>query len=312
MSAESIIRGNFTKFDSFYLFLIFVMGGLLLWYNTNSPSSYTAAYVPFLFFNLLLVLFALAAQKIPDLKSLPFAFLGFGELDQPVFGKFKRSDVALAAGTLFGLFLAFQNILGLNLFQLAAPTLAITDPTANLFMSSIGVAILEESATVATVMPSLANFIAQAGLAGALATTSILTYFFFAGFATIASVGLLLLAFYLRAAKIKNAAIILGIAIFLDGCWFALLHLNAYSSYGAGSPDYIRTLLFAFVFRVIADIMNVSLMSVVPSITAHIINNAVAVGSRLDMGWLTFAPYVFWVIFIYIISRKGWSRTDAV
>jgi len=304
MAQFNILEGEFTRTDrAIFIVLWLVIGFILLWFNTNSPSTYTQVYVPAYLLTSFIIIMGVIAQQVGVLKDISTAIFGFGDLNEKVVGNFDRGTVALAVGTIFGLILTAKLLIGTQfaIAPIAAPKLAITDATQNLFMTSFMVGIMEEMLSVGAIMPSTANAIYQIGISPFLVLAAPVSFFFYTAYSLLAPIFLLLMAFMLRNVQIRQAGLIIGLAIFIDSGVFSILHQSAYSGQ---YPDPTQALFTAFVFRAIADIINISMQSIVPSITAHIINNSIVQSATLasqgiHLGFITVVPYVMWVIFVY-------------
>lgn len=266
MGIEQIKTGSISKLDIFAGSMILgVIALVLLTLNSVNPSNFTAVYVPVFILSFIFFILAVFASTDRGAKILPFAAYGFGDLK-------KNFIVLVGVGLIFGAILVSGTLSSKSILEVSVPKLGVSDPAQNVFLAAFIVPFIEEGTTAMTVLPSIANVIAQGGLGFMLATVGVLSFFWFSGYNFISFIILLSLAYILRNNKTNNLYLIAIIAILIDAAFFTVLHTHVYPLDTAADK-----LMRVFMYRLVGDTLVVYFASIVPVILAHSINNAVAV-----------------------------------
>ena len=266
MGIEQIKTGSISKLDIFAGRMILgVIALVLLTLNSVNPSNFTAVYVPVFILSFIFFILAVFASTDRGAKILPFAAYGFGDLK-------KNFIVLVGVGLIFGAILVSGTLSSKSILEVSVPKLGVSDPAQNVFLAAFIVPFIEEGTTAMTVLPSIANVIAQGGLGFMLATVGVLSFFWFSGYNFISFIILLSLAYILRNNKTNNLYLIAIIAILIDAAFFTVLNTHVYPLDTAADK-----LMRVFMYRLVGDTLVVYFASIVPVILAHSINNAVAV-----------------------------------
>lgn len=302
------ITGNLTQKDIFFwTFILLGIAYVLVTLNTVSPSSFTSVYVIVFIIAFIGYMGAVLATYVPAIKALPIASIGLGNLNEKRYFRIENFYLFAIIGIMFGIFLVINVLIPNSVVAVTVPNLGVKDALQNSFLSSFLVPITEEMTTASIILPSLSNMIAQGGLMVLFLFAGSISFFWFAGYNLFSAIVLIVLGFVLGKYEVKAKYLIIALAILGDGLFFTVLHTNVYNI--STDPTNWGRLAKVLTYRVIADIIVVATASIIPTIIAHSINNAVSI-SFVGGTWtmspvIAFAPVVVLFLIFYAIKESG-------
>lgn len=303
--AQQGTRGG-SGLEEVWLILFLLLGTVVLWSTVVQQTTFGQIYQIIFFFTLIIFILSKVTPKFAEFQNLNSKGITIQILAGFILG------FALVA-TLFGASFAFLS-------PLSVPDIRFTMPIgilgfellSSLFMMSILVAEIEESFRTSALRPTIAEWVANRHARTIfLLVTGVIIYMVipplrFLGailFVFAAIDGILKFKFVDR--LFRSPATRNFLAILVAGSFFAVLHLRAYGgTEGLELAVTAALIMNAFLFAVIADIVNWKFKSATASKIAHCLNNATISAVAVGLPALTgaFVTLIYAVI-LFFMSR---------
>ena len=266
----------------------------------------------YLIIALFVVIFYILSQVVPNFFEADFVsnkkliwqiILGYG------------LGLVLSAKALFGKIAGSYSFLSpLSVPNIQKTLLAIQwGPVASIFLMSIGVSEFEESFRGGTLMPSLKEWLSNPRTSAVVLLVLSIILYFLVGFMKLIAILLMLYGFlaviepHIIEPFVKSKLFTTIVAILGAAALFAFLHSLAYGYLGATTTmqksTAVALMANAFIYAVVADIINSYFKSTTASKIAHTMNNAALMSNALGITPF-FSIFVAAVhaVFLYAVS----------